>query len=87
MRRLLGKIFRIVPGISPAASEKHARRFDRRRGDEAAAKNEDYEGYDKEDQNKRMDADNRWWVAELLAADCEKAWLHDGWEDTMQKWC
>ena len=24
----------------------------------------------------RMDAENRWWVAELLAADCEKAWLH-----------
>ena len=33
----------------------------------------------------RMDADNRWWVAELLAADCEKAWLNAGWEDTMQK--
>ena len=24
----------------------------------------------------RMDAHNRWWVADLLAADCEKAWLH-----------
>ena len=24
----------------------------------------------------RMDAEHRWWVAELLAADCEKAWLH-----------
>ena len=24
----------------------------------------------------RMDAKNRWWVAELLAADCEKAWIH-----------
>ena len=24
----------------------------------------------------RMDAENRWWVADLLAADCEKAWLH-----------
>ena len=24
----------------------------------------------------RMDAENRWWVAEVLAADCEKAWLH-----------
>ena len=35
----------------------------------------------------RMDADNRWWVAELLAADCEKAWLNAGWEDTMQKTC
>ena len=34
----------------------------------------------------RMDAKNRWWVSELLAADCEKAWIHTGWEDTMQKW-
>ena len=34
----------------------------------------------------RMDADNRWWVAELLAADCEKAWLHPGEEETMHKW-
>ena len=34
----------------------------------------------------RMDADNRWWVAELLAADCEKAWLHPGEEETMPKW-
>ena len=34
----------------------------------------------------RMDAGNRWWVAELLAADCEKAWLHPGEEETMHKW-
>ena len=32
----------------------------------------------------RMDAENRWWVAELLAKDCEKAWIHTGWEDTVQ---
>ena len=32
-----------------------------------------------------MDAKNRWWVSELLAKDCEKAWNHTGWEDTMQK--
>ena len=25
-------------------------------------------------------------MAELLAAGCEKAWLHAEWEDTMQKW-
>ena len=31
-----------------------------------------------------MDAKNRW-CAELLAKDCEKAWTHTGWEDTMQK--
>ena len=29
---------------------------------------------------------NRWWVTKLLAADCEKAWIHPGCEDTMQKW-
>ena len=34
----------------------------------------------------RMDARNRWWVTEILATDCEKAWIHTGWEDTMQKW-
>ena len=33
-----------------------------------------------------MDAKNRWWVAELLAKDCEKAWTETGWEDTVQKW-
>ena len=33
----------------------------------------------------RMYAANRCWVAELLAADCEKAWLHPGEEETMQK--
>ena len=34
----------------------------------------------------RVDAENRWWVAELRAAVCEKAWIHPRWEDTMQKW-
>ena len=34
----------------------------------------------------RMDAESRWWVAELLAADCEKGWLHPEEEETMQKW-
>ena len=33
-----------------------------------------------------MGAENRWWVAELLAEICEKAWTHTGWEDTKQKW-
>ena len=33
----------------------------------------------------RIDAENRWWVAELLAADCEKAWLQPGEEETMRK--
>ena len=35
----------------------------------------------------RMDATNRWWVTELLAADCEKAWLNPEEEETMQKGC
>ena len=35
----------------------------------------------------RMDAKNRWWVTEILATDCEKAWIHTEWEDTVQKWC
>ena len=34
----------------------------------------------------KQDAENRWWVAELLAADYERAWLHPGEEETMQKW-
>ena len=34
----------------------------------------------------RMDAENRWWVSELLAADCETAWIHAECQDTMQKW-
>ena len=33
-----------------------------------------------------MDAKNRWWVSELFARDCEKAWTRTGWDDTAQKW-
>ena len=33
-----------------------------------------------------MDAEKRWWVAELLGADSEKAWLNPGEEETMHKW-
>ena len=34
-----------------------------------------------------MDANNSWWVSELLAAACKKkAWLHHEWEDTLQQW-
>ena len=29
------------------------------------------------------DAKNRWWVSELLAKDCEEAWIHTGEEDTL----
>ena len=34
----------------------------------------------------RMDAIHSWWLIELLAADCEKALLHPGWEDTFLRW-
>ena len=34
----------------------------------------------------RMDAKKRWWVAEILAPDCEKTWTHAGGEYDMQKW-
>ena len=34
----------------------------------------------------RMDAESRWWFTELLAAVCEKVWLHPGEEETMHKW-
>ena len=33
----------------------------------------------------RVDAESRWWVSGLLAAECEKAWTHAGWEDVVQK--
>ena len=33
-----------------------------------------------------MDVKNRWWVSEILAKDCEKAWTHTGCEDTIPKW-
>ena len=67
--------------------QKQAGLVNKRRRDEAAAKNEDLEGFNEEIRSRgRMDAENRWWVTELLAADCEKAWIHPEWEDTMQKW-
>ena len=86
-RKLLGKNFLFVWRIQPAASAKQAGGVDGSRGDEAAAKNGDYERSDEEIRSKgRMEAENRWWVSELLGTDCEKAWTHTGWEDTLQKW-
>ena len=36
----------------------------------------------------RMDANNSWWVSELLPliAKKKKTWLHPLWKDTMQQW-
>ena len=56
--------------------------------EDEAAKNGDFERSDQENKIKK----EKWtlrtdgWVSELLAADCEKVWIHTGWEDTMQKW-
>ena len=49
---------------------------------------ESHERYDTENQSKRKNGRKPKLVGrELLATDCEKAWLHSGWEDTLQKWC
>ena len=49
VRRLLGENFLFVQRIQFAASAKQAGRVNGLRRDEAATKNEDYEGCDKED--------------------------------------
>ena len=72
VRRLLGKKFLFVWRIQLAPSAEQAGGVNGRGRDEAAAKNGDYERSDKD--------------SELLAADCEKAWIHTGREDTMQQW-
>ena len=52
-KRLLGKNLCLVQRVQLAATAKQAGRVNGRRRDEAAAKNEDYEGFDEEDQIKR----------------------------------
>ena len=34
----------------------------------------------------RTDANNIWWVSELLAAESKQAWLRPGWENTVWQW-
>ena len=76
-RKLLGKNLRLVQLIQLAASAKQAGGVNGRRRDEAAAKNEEYEAFDEENRSKgRMGC----W------RQTEKAWIHPGWEDTMQEW-
>ena len=86
-RRLLGNNFLLVQRIQFAVFAKQAEGVNKRGGDEAAAKDGYHEDPIKKIKSKGwMDSKNRWWVAELLAKDCEKAWTHTGWEDTMQEW-
>ena len=71
-----------------AASAKQAGGANRSGGDEAAAKDGHHERSDKENQIKRNHGCQKivGGVGEMLAKDCEKAWTHAGWEDTMLKW-
>ena len=86
--RKCGRLLFLVQRIQFAAFAKQTGGVNRRRGDEAAVKNDYCERSDKKSRSKgSTDAENRWWVAELLAKDCKKAWTHTGWEDTMQQWC
>ena len=84
-RRLLGQNLRLVQRTQLAATARQAGGVGGRRGrDESAAVI--MKDLTKKIRSKgRMDAESRWWVSELLAADCEKAWIHPGCEDTMQK--
>ena len=84
-RRLLGKNLLSVQRIQLAASAKQAGGVKGGRREQQRMKT--LKDLTKKIRSKgRMDAESRWWVSELLAADCEKAWNHAGWEDTVQKW-
>ena len=52
-RRVLGKNVRFVQRVQLAADAKQAVRVNGRRRDEAVAKDENYEGFDEENQIKR----------------------------------
>ena len=70
-------------GIRFAAKARHAGEPDGK-GHGAAAKDEGRDRYDKNNSIRRQSGrDRSWWVSELLAADCPKAWLHPGRKDTM----
>ena len=85
--KIAGQEFVLVERVQLAASAMQAGGVNGRRRDEAAAKNDDYEKSDKENIVQRKNGrTNKWWVSDLVVADCEKAWIHTGWEDAMQKW-
>ena len=52
--------------------------------EDSAEEEEEMKQQQKDEDYGRSDNEN--WVSELLATDCEKAWIHAGWEDTLQKW-
>ena len=84
-RRWLGNNLRIVERVQPAVSATHARRFHGGRRNEEAAKKVMKNMMKKIRSKGRVDAENRWWVAELLAADCEKGWSSQKWHKWLEK--
>ena len=84
VRRLLGKNFSLFGENNLQRLQSKQEESTEGVGDEAAAKNG---CLIKNIRSKgRMDAKNRGWVAEILATDCEKAWIHTELEDALQKW-
>ena len=82
--KLLGKNFLPVQRMQLAAAAKQAGGVGERRRRERM---KTVKNLTKKIRSKgRMEAESRWWVCELLAADCEKACKHPGWEETMQNW-
>ena len=58
----------MVQGIRFAAKERHPGEHHRKGGYEVAAKDEGHDRYDNKFKSKgRMDANNIWWVSDLLA--------------------
>ena len=71
--KIAGQEFTVGSEKIGCNDSKAYRKVRRRRKRWSSNKNESCEGYDKENLSGRMDANNSWWVNELLAADCEKA--------------
>ena len=85
---MLGENFLFVRGYNLQRLQSKQEELAEEEQIEAAAKDGHHERSDEENSIKKeaLDARNRLWAAQLLAKDCEKAWTHTGWEDTMQKW-
>ena len=81
--RLLGKNFLLVQRVQSAAKTKHAVGLDSKGRNESSNKELTAmkDVIKKIKAKGRIDANNNSRVSELLAADCEKAWVHSGWED------
>ena len=79
--KIVGQEFSLGPGSITCSESKACRKVSQKR--QLQRMNVMKDTRKKIRSKERMDANNSWWVTELLAADCEKAWLHPGWEDTV----